>query len=255
MLAWRIPGTGEPGGLPSMGSHRVGHDWTDLAVAVAVCVCVCVLSHFSLAWLFVTPWAVAHQVPLSMGFFRQGYMSELQVPPPGNLPAQGSNLCLLHWQAGYLPLAPPGKSRTLVNLLHHWWSKMTEYRELLTLQAREQWTWDLPLSGPPVWVLHYIHPTRLPVPSITKTVWLCSPPLTVRSPDMCAEQIRTRVSVTPPKEAHCCRMLSWPITSHVAAAKGPSWSGRRQQLPPPSSLLVPMWVSAPVEEWVYSGKF
>ena len=32
-LAWRIPGTGEPGGLPSMGSHRVGHDWSDLAVA------------------------------------------------------------------------------------------------------------------------------------------------------------------------------------------------------------------------------
>ena len=26
ILAWRIPGTGEPGGLPSMGSHRVGHD-------------------------------------------------------------------------------------------------------------------------------------------------------------------------------------------------------------------------------------
>ena len=32
VLAWRIPGTGEPGGLPSMGSHRVGHDWSDLAV-------------------------------------------------------------------------------------------------------------------------------------------------------------------------------------------------------------------------------
>ena len=30
-LAWRIPGTGEPGGLPSMGSHRVRHDWSDLA--------------------------------------------------------------------------------------------------------------------------------------------------------------------------------------------------------------------------------
>ena len=30
-LAWRIPGTGEPGGLPSMGLHRVGHDWSDLA--------------------------------------------------------------------------------------------------------------------------------------------------------------------------------------------------------------------------------
>ena len=35
VLAWRIPGTGEPGGLPSMGSHRVGHNWSDLAVAAA----------------------------------------------------------------------------------------------------------------------------------------------------------------------------------------------------------------------------
>ena len=34
-LAWRIPGTREPGGLPSMGSHRVGHDWSDLAAAAA----------------------------------------------------------------------------------------------------------------------------------------------------------------------------------------------------------------------------
>ena len=33
VLAWRTPGTGEPGGLPSMGSHRVGHDWSDLAAA------------------------------------------------------------------------------------------------------------------------------------------------------------------------------------------------------------------------------
>ena len=36
VLAWRIPGTGEPGGLPSTGSHRVGHDWSDLAAAAAV---------------------------------------------------------------------------------------------------------------------------------------------------------------------------------------------------------------------------
>ena len=36
ILAWRIPGTGEPGGLPSVGSHRVGHDWSDLAAAAAV---------------------------------------------------------------------------------------------------------------------------------------------------------------------------------------------------------------------------
>jgi len=35
VFAWRIPGTGEPGGLPSMGSHRVGHDLSDLAAAAA----------------------------------------------------------------------------------------------------------------------------------------------------------------------------------------------------------------------------
>ena len=33
VLAWRIPGLGEPGGLPSMGSHRVGHDLSDSAAA------------------------------------------------------------------------------------------------------------------------------------------------------------------------------------------------------------------------------
>ena len=35
ILAWRSPGMGEPGGLPSMGLHRVGHDWNDLAAATA----------------------------------------------------------------------------------------------------------------------------------------------------------------------------------------------------------------------------
>ena len=36
VLAWRIPETGEPGGLPSMGSHRVGHNWSDLAAAATL---------------------------------------------------------------------------------------------------------------------------------------------------------------------------------------------------------------------------
>ena len=40
VLACRIPGTGEPGGLLSMGSHRVGHDWSDLAASAATyCIC------------------------------------------------------------------------------------------------------------------------------------------------------------------------------------------------------------------------
>ena len=36
VLPWRIPGMGEPGGLPSMGSHRVGHDWGNLAATSAM---------------------------------------------------------------------------------------------------------------------------------------------------------------------------------------------------------------------------
>ena len=40
VLAWRIPGTGEPCGLPSVGSHRVGHDWSHLAVAARSACCV-----------------------------------------------------------------------------------------------------------------------------------------------------------------------------------------------------------------------
>ena len=35
VLAWRIPGMGKPGALSSMGSHRVGHDWSNLAAAAA----------------------------------------------------------------------------------------------------------------------------------------------------------------------------------------------------------------------------
>ena len=35
VLAWRIPGTAEPGGLPFTGSHSVGHDWSDLAAAAS----------------------------------------------------------------------------------------------------------------------------------------------------------------------------------------------------------------------------
>ena len=46
----------------------------------------CVLSCFSHVWLFVTPWSVACQAPLSMGFSRQEYWSGLPWPPLGNIP-------------------------------------------------------------------------------------------------------------------------------------------------------------------------
>ena len=43
----------------------------------------------SLVRLFVTPWTVDHQAPLSMGFFRQEYWSEFPFPSPGDLPNPG----------------------------------------------------------------------------------------------------------------------------------------------------------------------
>ena len=94
--------------------------------------CVCLLSCFSRVWLFATLWTVACQIRLSMGFSRQEYWSGLPCPPPGIFPtsyvscigrqvlpisyvscigrrANPHLLCLLHWQASSLPLAPPRK--------------------------------------------------------------------------------------------------------------------------------------------------
>ena len=48
------------------------------------------LSHFSRVQLFLTPWTIPRQAPLSMGFSRQEYWSGLPCPPPGIFPTQGS---------------------------------------------------------------------------------------------------------------------------------------------------------------------
>ena len=66
------------------------------------------LGRFSHVQLFATSWSVASQAPLSTVFSRQEYWNGLTFPSPGDLPAQGLNLHLLHWQAGSLPPAPPG---------------------------------------------------------------------------------------------------------------------------------------------------
>ena len=61
-----------------------------------------------------TVWMVPLQAPLSMGFSRQEYWSELPCPSPGDLPSTRDPTRvsrLLHWQAGSCPLAPPGKPR------------------------------------------------------------------------------------------------------------------------------------------------
>ena len=91
VLAWRIPGTGEPDGLPSLGSYRVGHDWSHLAAAAVghdwsglaprmniltkatpecVCACVCM-------WVCVNAWGCTCVCK---------HMQCLQIWGAGNLP-------------------------------------------------------------------------------------------------------------------------------------------------------------------------
>ena len=58
--------------------------------------------------LFATPWTVAHQTPLSMGFSRQNTGVGCHALLQGNFPTQGLNWSLLHWQADSLPLSHQG---------------------------------------------------------------------------------------------------------------------------------------------------
>ena len=62
------------------------------------------LSH---VWLFATPWTVACQAPLSMGFSKQDYWGGLPCPPPGDLPDPGIELRSPASQAGSSPSEPP----------------------------------------------------------------------------------------------------------------------------------------------------
>ena len=64
------------------------------------------LSH---VWFFGTPWTVAYQAPLSMGFSRQGYWSGLPFPSPGDLPNPGIELRSPKLQVDSLPSDPLGK--------------------------------------------------------------------------------------------------------------------------------------------------
>ena len=69
-------------------------------------------SRFGCILLFATLWTGALQTPLSMGFSRQEYWSELPCTPPGDLPHPGIKgkhiLRLLHWEPGSLPLSHLG---------------------------------------------------------------------------------------------------------------------------------------------------
>ena len=98
-----------------------------IVASVCVCVCVCVymhtLNHFCCVQLFVTPWTVACQAPLSMGILQARILEWIAISSSrGSSQARDQTLLhLLHWQVGSLSLAPPGKPKNGLDGLKQGW--------------------------------------------------------------------------------------------------------------------------------------
>ena len=163
------------------------------------------LSRFSCVWLFVTPWTIACQAPLSMGFSRQRSWNGLPFPSPGDLPGPGKNqylLCLLHWQAGSLPHPTWDALRISLNLtnlimkvlpmsiafLEKWW------------QQKHNLCWH----------------------------WILSTEISQEHFRLCSQLPSVLWSVCPPQCRACAR--------HVCNEQGPSWPSHfRRRLWEPST--------------------
>ena len=122
----------------------------DLEIVIALRACM--LSHFSRVQLFA--WTIAHQAPLSIGVSRQEYWSGLPSPSPGDLPHPGvepPSLMSLHWQAGSLPLVPPGKPiyspAFIQKKLKHAFSTMLKRRQYVNCLVEKKRNWDRRLLG------------------------------------------------------------------------------------------------------------
>ena len=93
-----------------------------LFLCVCVCVCVCPCTHMltlshSIMSNTVTPWTVAHQAPLSMGFSRQKYCSGLPFPSPEDLPIPGMEPRSPTLQMSSLLSEPPGQTHFVIRCI------------------------------------------------------------------------------------------------------------------------------------------
>ena len=150
-----------------------------LKYRLSVVLAKCILSHFSSVWLFVTPWTVAHQAPLSLGFSRQKYWSGLTCPPLGDipdpwiqptspaltgrfLPLNVSNKCSqkhlpdpLEWVRGGQKLSDWPKVTHLVGTILYIWHSIhlrTFYLKLGVLRKRRFSSWTDRLA---IFSIHY----------------------------------------------------------------------------------------------------
>ena len=146
ILAWRIPGTEEPSGLPSMGSHRVGHDWSDLTAAMpskSICGVANVsllesLQNFSNFNVHVTYLGILLRCRLCFGKLQVGQTFYI------------SNKCL-ELQEALVHEAKCGRSYKIyfkIRMMQSWWEILVRWlcpksifllRSLGTLNAHHDW--------------------------------------------------------------------------------------------------------------------
>jgi len=108
----------------------IAYIW-NLKIYCLFCACAQLLSHI---WLFVTPWTLAYQAPLSMGFSRQEYWSRLPFPPPGDLPNPGTERAFPALAGGFFTTEPPGEPRCL------FWSLLLLFSGSVACQASLSFT-------------------------------------------------------------------------------------------------------------------
>ena len=150
VLAWRIPGTGEPGGLPSMGSHGVGHDWSDLAAAAAAAALLGHLITLGLpSWCSGEESAGERRRHKRHGFdtwVRKIPWSRKWQPTPVPLPGESRGQRGL---VGYSPWV--AKSRTRLSTHTHsnsmfnfWRNQQTVFQRTLPFYIPASYAWGLP---------------------------------------------------------------------------------------------------------------
>ena len=157
VLAWRIPGTAEPGGLPSMGSHRVGHDWSDIAAAAAAAAAPLSLraslvaqmvKHLPALWK-IQVWSLGQEDPLEKEMAPHSSILAWRIPwteEPGGLQSMelqrvGHNwVTSLSLSFSFITTIIP---LTLVSSNCFDCSPILRAREHLYLSSHSLWTWYL----------------------------------------------------------------------------------------------------------------
>ena len=147
VLAWRIPGMGEPGGLPSMGSHRVGHDWSNLAAAAAAMVYT-FLSSMKWWHAACTKTGEPSGLPRSLSFNRSSPTYHFfQIPPPARIKASAL-ACYRAQISLHYPNQKPGSTFPWL---------FSPFLYLISLQVLYIWAPKSILNPSPLFILSVSH--------------------------------------------------------------------------------------------------